>query len=290
MQKYQAHQTNGGVRDCGRFFLDFTGEFQSQQLSVQWVDQRRRTHEEIERLIESAWAHHSDRAGKTPRKLFDGSLCRLIDCQTDGSKLTLTLGPVSFKEFLGTNLSNAQVRYVHGTDVLADALGVSAAVATDDGYLLLGRRSDAVAYNAGRIHPIGGMMEPAAHAGKVPDPFASLANELAEELNVPTSLVKDVVCLGMVRDKDIVQPELLFDVTVAASAADIRRAAASARDADEHVELVPVRNCPSAIVRFIEDHHHELSAMAVAALLLHGQRCWGTGWFTATRGYLRGVV
>jgi len=289
MQKYQVQQTNGGVRDCGRFFLDFTGEFQPQHLNVRWTEQRRRTHEEIERLIDLAWEHHRDQARRCPRKLFDGSLCRLIDCQTDESNLTLSLGPVTFKEFLGTNLSNAHLRYVHGTDVLADALGVSAAPATDDGYLLLGRRSESVIYNAGRIHPIGGMVAPAAD-GSLPNPFTALADELAEELDISPALISDFVCLGMVREKHIVQPELIFDVMISAGVSDIRAAAADAADADEHSELIPVRNDPSAIVKFIEDRYQEMSALAVAALLLHGQRSWGTGWFAATRGYLRGVV
>ena len=273
MQSYQAHNTWGGVRDCGSFLLDVGGEFGLDQTSVTWVGEKRPSTEELDLLIEETWKE------ETPGencKLFDGALCRLVDCSSEEGRLSLSLGPVSFKEFFGTNLKNPHIRHSHGIHVLADALGVSAAVVTGDGFLLLGRRSDAVAFHKGMIHPIGGMVEPPTAPATAPSPFGSMLREL--------------VCLGLVRDKRIVQPELIFDVTVETDVEAVRTALVGAIDANEHSELVPICNHPGAIVSFIERNCEELTPVAMATLLLHGLRSWGSGWFTAARGYLKTVV
>ncbi len=274
--------------DCGTFFLDFIGGFTAEQLHVQWSALKRETNQEVETLIENTWAAEVDCARQTGRKLYNGHLCRLWDCSRHGSSFQLTLGEVSFKEFLGTNLTHAYLRYFHGPEVLADAVGVSAALRTSDGFLLLGRRSQRVFYHAGRIHPIGGVIERVGDV--VPAPFSSIIDELAEETNLTREHLGEVVCLGLVRDKHIVQPELIFDVTADADVAYARRVSSQAPDAEEHSELLAVRDHPAAVVTFIEQNYNELTPLALATLLLHGQRHWGSGWFAATRGYLRSVI
>jgi len=291
MQAYQVHTSNGGVRDCGAFFLDMVGEFHRQHLQIDWsLSKRRHTHEEIEKLIDQAWASHSEKVHRTSGRLFNGSLCRLIDCNVDGQKLTLAMGPVSFKEHLGTNMTNAQLRYLHGVDVLADAIGVSSAITTRDGFLVLGRRNNNALFNPDKIHPIGGMISPPKKLTQTPDPFLAMEEEIQEELNITPDRIRHMVCLGLVREKKIVQPELIFDVSVDIGIEEVLRGAVYARDFDEHSELIPIRDSQPSMVRFLDQHHQELTPVCMATLLLHGQRHWGAGWFAATRGYIGGVV
>ncbi|HAU37709.1 MAG TPA: hypothetical protein DCX07_08330 [Phycisphaerales bacterium] len=290
MSQVAPDASGNGPRDCGLFFLDVIGQYAPDRISVRWCDTPRATNDKLEALIEQTWTGEMERARQTERRLFDGRLCRLVHCEASEQRLELTVGAVSYREFLGTNLRQAHVRYLYGGDVLANPLGVSAALATNDGFLIFGRRSERVSHHAGRIHPLGGMVEPPASSRETPDPLSDMLNELREETNLPDSCVRECVCLGLVRDKHIVQPELVFDIAVDADAATIRQSFGEAVDAGEHSELLAVRSHPSVVVNFIEQRFGELTPVALATMLLYGLRHWGSGWFAAARGYLRSVI
>jgi len=283
-----------GPRDCGTFFLDVVGAFGPQDVTIEWSEERRATNEEVERLIDQAWELAVWQARKAGQNLFNGQLCRLIRYAAEADRLVLTLGRVSFKEFVGTNQTQANVRYLHGPEVLADPLGVSGTLRTQDGFLILGRRSHRVVQYAGRIHPIGGSVEPreagAGAGGGLPDPFETILRELQEETAVAPEKVTDRTLLGLVRDKHTVQPELVFDISVAVDARDMYQIATMAEDTEEHSELVPVRDHPAGVVTFLEQHFNDLTPIGLASLLLHGLHHWGSGWFAAARGYLRSVI
>jgi len=163
---------------------------------------------------------------------------------------------------------------------------VSAALVSSDGLMLLSRRSHRVAKYAGRIHPVSGVVET---AGAAPDVFAAMLKELREELGLEADGIRRIVCLGLVRDKSIVQPELVFDVEASLEASAIRRAWGAA-GCDEFAELTSVRNHPGSFVAFIQEHGDRMTPVAQATMLLHGLRHWGCGWFTAARGYLHRVI
>ena len=285
-----APKTQGdGPRDCGTFFLDVVGTFARSDVTVNWSDQRRQCNDELRRLIDQAWELALWHAKKGGRTIFDGPLCRLISYTVDAGRFDMTLGPVSYKEFVGTNQTQAYVRYLHGPEALADPLGVSASIVTADGFLLLGLRSTHVAQYPERLHPIGGTVEPRDETGLI-DPFQSMLDEFAEETGAALDNVSDITLLGLVRDKNTVQPELIFDLKVDVDAAAIRRGAETAVDAEEHTNIVPVRDHPAAVVTFIQQNFSLLTPVGLAALLLHGQQHWGSGWFAAARGYLRSVI
>jgi hypothetical protein len=285
----QWHSAESGSRDCGRFFLDLVGQYTPGQINVAWCDAPRPTNDHVEKIIDKTWQAETNLASESNRRLFNGQLCRLVDCEADRQNLQLTLGPVSFKEFLGTNLTHAHLRYQYGPEVLGDALGVSGCVVTRDGFLLLGMRSQQVAYHPGRIHPFGGVVEPTDDPDCPPNPFETMTAELAEETALDVETIKHMSCLGLVRDKHIVQPELIFDIAVGADVSDLLAGLDRAEDAMEHAEFVPVRNHPAAVVTFIENRSADLTPVALAALLLHGMQSWGSGWFATARGYLRSM-
>lgn len=290
MTPWSDKTTGDGCRDCGAFFLDFVGHFDRQQVQVRWSTSRRPTNPEIEALIEAAWTEQSRLASEEGRSLFNGRLCRLINCETQGDTLQMTLGEVTYKEAVGTNFTNAQLRYVHGPEVLANPLGVSAAVVTGDGYILLGRRSRKVFFHVGLVHPVGGMVDPLDTPGQAPNPFDAMRAELSQELGLTDGDIVRNACLGIVRAKPIVQPEMVFEVRHNGDVEAIRAAAEGADDAHEHDELIAVRNDPAGVVNYIEKNLDRLTPVAMATLLLLGQRHWGMGWFATARGYLREVI
>ncbi|MDP7287091.1 MAG: hypothetical protein QGH94_03755, partial [Phycisphaerae bacterium] len=114
--------------------------------------------------------------------------------------------------------------------------------------------------------------------------------ELHEETAVPSQSVSSIICLGLVRDRNTVQPELIFDCHVDIDVVSLFASAANAMDAAEHSSLVPVRDHPGAVVSFLEKHFSQLTPVGLATLLLHGLKHWGSGWFATARGYLRSVI
>lgn len=289
MSLHSPRTQGDGTRDCGTFFLDVVGKFSRHDVTVHWSDERPKCVDEVSRLIDQSWEMALWEARKIGQTLFDGQMCRLISYGADHGGLDLTLGPVSYKEFVGTNQTQAYVRYLHGPEVLADPLGVSAAVISADGFLLLGRRSKRVMQYPGRLHPIAGTVEPR-QGPDMPDPFQSMLDEFAEETGITLDHVTDISVLGLVRDKNTVQPELIFDLKVGVDAAAVRQGAATAVDAEEHTDIVPVRDHPATVVTFLQQNFSELTPVGLAMLLLHGQQHWGSGWFAAARGYLRSVI
>lgn len=282
--------TGQGPRDCGTFFLDLVCAYAPEQVEVEWVRRPRETNDEVERLIDETWRQRTRQAEAQGRVLFNGPICRLAGWSTEAGRLTLTLAPGEFREYFGTNATHAHIRYLHGPEVLADPLGVSAALVSADGFLLLGRRSRSVIQYPERIHPVGGLMEPRAVPDEPPDPFATLRAEVGEELALPPDRLGEPVLLGIVRDKHTVQPELIIGVRASLDFESIRARMSRAEDAHEHSELVSVRNDPASVVTFLEQRYTEFTPISLATLLLHGQRSWGSGWFANARGYLRSVI
>lgn len=191
--------------------------------------------DEVERAIETAW--HA--AAKPGVQLFDGPMCRLESFDASPGELKLTIAPTSYKPFVGTNLSNPRLADTYGPAVLANPLGASVALTTSDGYLLLGRRGDRVAYYPNRVHPFAGALEPA----EADDVFAIVHRELGEELNLPPSDVRDARCLGLARNNEIRQTEIIFAAETRLSLADLERQL----DPDEHDAIWPVATNPAAL-------------------------------------------
>ncbi len=286
MQSYRAHDRSDAPQDCGSFFIDVQGRFSPQDIVVRWCDNPRTSNDEVDYLIEQTWKSELARARSGRRKLFNGKLARLIDCDVHDDRLALWVGQTSYKEFLGTNLRNPHLGESHGSQVLADALGVSGVVVTGDGFLVMGRRSERVVFYSGFIHPISGMTDAPPEPGASPDPLEVIIKELTEETGISPDRITRSVCLALIRDKETLQPELIFELAVEGDVESIRKSARSAVDSDEHSELIEIRDEPAKVANFIKINYAELTPTGLAALLLHGRGNWGTDWFTATREYL----
>ncbi|XP_076971982.1 uridine diphosphate glucose pyrophosphatase NUDT22 isoform X2 [Tamandua tetradactyla] len=124
--------------------------------------------------------------------LFDAPKFRLHSAtlapiDSPGPQLLLCLGLTSYREFLGTNWANsaAWLRQQGAADwgdrqaYLADPLGVGAALATADGFLVFLRRSRQVAEAPGLVDVPGGH----------PEPQALCAGDRPRHDNLPGELV-----------------------------------------------------------------------------------------------------
>ena len=248
------------------------GDWGPGDVDVAWVASGRRVVPEVEAAVERAWAEALARPGA---HLFDGPMCRLErwTVSDDGSRVRLELSPTSYKPFLGTNMTRPDLADRYGEEVLASPVGVSPALETADGFLLLGRRNAAVAYYPNRVHPFAGALEPGDR-----DAFAAVRRELQEELSLTEPDVPEVRCTGLVREAKLRQTEMIFRAKSVLSREQIERRL----DPGEHRSILAVPADPAAVASVLRDP--ALTPVGCAALLLWGRARFGEGWFGSNGG------
>ena len=272
------------------------GSFRPEDVQVSVEPTARPTTPELERLIAEEWDRQTILASRAGRLLFDGRLLRYVRHEVapaaDGAeRLHLTVGPTCYRDFVGTNLFNHHRLGEIAWESFANPIGTTATLITGDGCLCYGRRSQRVAYHGGHVHTFGGALEEQdlAADGRSVGAYASLLRELREELNLDRGDLAEAWCVGLIRDKEIWQPELLFDVRTELSVAELSERWSSAEAKDEHVELVTCRNEPTAIVPFLLACG-AIAPVGIGAIFLHGRRLWGEAWFERGAGQLAAAM
>ncbi len=249
-----------------------TGDWSEAQVIARAVDQSsRRIIPKVEAAIAQAW--DSARANPTIH-LFDGPLYRLESWRATREQLNLTLSPTTYRTFYGTNLHNPHLADTHGPDVLANPVGVSAALLSSDDHLLFGRRNATVAYYPNRVHPFAGAVDPrdTPETNGSPNVFHAVRRELREELNFTDEHLADLRCLGLVEEQQIRQPELIFLARSTLTRAEIETRV----DNTEHGGSVAIPAQQPAVQDAI--HDDALTPVAVASMLLWGRIEFGEDW------------
>jgi 8-oxo-dGTP pyrophosphatase MutT (NUDIX family) len=227
-----------------------------------------RTNDQIEAIVTETWREQSARPGVL---LFDGAMCRLESFEATPQKLELLVSDTSYRRFLGTNMHHPELAERFGPEFLANPLGASCIIQSRDGFLLMGRRNESVAYYPSRVHPFAGCLEPA----DSDDVFQTVRRELREELALDDP--GELTCYGLAEDRALRQPELIFRARVPCDHARI----ATGLDPDEHGALWSIPSQRDAVESALRDPI--LTPAGVAALLLWGRATFGADWFDATR-------
>ncbi|MGA2233261.1 MAG: hypothetical protein ABSH22_20350 [Tepidisphaeraceae bacterium] len=244
------------------FTIHFAGNFTPEQIQTSWTDKPFTVTPDVAALVESAWQTAMSRPGV---HLFDGPMVRLDSWQLDNDHLILKLGHTSYKVFLGTNLSHPELADTLGPVALANPLGLSAALESSDGFLLLGRRNAKVAYYPNRVHPFAGSAEGG-------DLFAEMRRELMEELSLHDAEIADLRCIGLAEDRSIRQPELIFLVRSTLAREQIE----SRLDLGEHAGVMAIAATAADVSDALT--REELTPIAKATLTLWSkQRGIATG-------------
>jgi 8-oxo-dGTP pyrophosphatase MutT (NUDIX family) len=261
------------------------GVFEPGWLHARYEPAERSSTPAIEAAIAVEWERQVAEAKRSGRLLFNGELLRyvgheiLADPANAADVFELTVGPTCYRDFVGTNLYNHHRLDEFGWERFANPIGITATLVSGDGLICYGRRSEKVAYHAAHVHTFGGALENAdlAADGSV-DPFASVCREVHEEVGLRREELSGLCCVGLIRDMEICQPEMLFEARLAMSAAEFRERWRQADDRGEHVEIVTLPNEPDAILPFIKGCGL-IAPVAIGALFLHGRRAWGEDWF-----------
>ena len=239
------------------FRLCECGDWTEGRVLVRFVQTSRRILPAVEAWIDAAWRRESARLGQ---KLFDGPMCRLEACAASPDALVLALSRTSYRPFLGTHLAPPAGEPLP-PDARANPVGMSSILQSADGWLLLGRRNDSVAYYPNRIHPFAGALEPPA-GGQALDVFDEIRRELREELRLSPADIASLRCIGMVEDLSLGQPELVFHALSTRTRHEIE----ATLERDEHHAVHAVAATPAEAQRAIDDP--ALTPVAVASLSL----------------------
>lgn len=247
------------------------GQFSPADVLAKTVPDARPRIAEIETAIDVAWKQALSR---TNVKLFDGPMSRLESYSVNGDGLHLNLSTTSYRQFCGTNLMHPEFADRFGWAALANSVGASCALQSADGWLLMGRRNNTVAYYPNRVHPFAGALEPR----QPMDVFDDARRELWEELSLPAGAIEQILCLGLVEDISLRQPELIFSVKSNRSRLEIEKHL----DAAEHSDIVAIAADTPSIDALLKDGL--LTPVCITSLLLWGWQHWGDDWLASHAG------
>lgn len=251
------------------FFVDAGGPFGPGQVRIVWHETIRPRHPAVESLL-SVWPDQVEEVRRRGGVLFNGPMVRCTSHHLEQGSLIIEAEPTDFATFLCTNYLNHSRGQEIGWEHFGNPLGISANVFTTDGWIVYGRRAARVACHPGTVHAFGGGLEPKDRNGKGElDPFVSMDRELREELRLSEEVPIELTCLGLIRDAQIRQPELVFDARLPLTRHEV--AERIGPDDEEHESTVALRDEPSAIDQFLRDTRQSVPIL-VGALWLHAVR------------------
>ncbi|MHC4066573.1 MAG: hypothetical protein ACYSUQ_07955 [Planctomycetota bacterium] len=264
------------------FSIDLAERLEARSVMVRWEVSPWRGTPEFDAMIERTWQERTAAAEQSDQCLYNGDMVRLMGWRMHHGMLTLETGPTDYRCFLGTNFYNGHRVGEFGLDAYANPLGTSALVNTADGCLILGRRRLELACHGGYLHAVGGTLGPEDRSadGQL-DAFVAMRRELSEELGLGQHEVKELVCTGLIRDRTIHQPELVFEALLTLTRDELLARFDPDEEGQEHTALESCLDEPEAIVPFLANAG-QVAPVAVGGLLLHGRHNWGLDWYEST--------
>lgn len=261
------------------FSVDAFGEFPPSGLVVRWFDRPRPPHAQFDAMVAASWAEACRAAEAGGVHLFNGELTRYLAHRVENGVLTIDVGPTDYMNFIGSNYMNVHRVAEFGWELYGNPIGTSAVLLSADGWLILGRRSERVACHPGYVHTFGGGLEARERRPDGTfDAFASTQRELNEELGLHPGDVPHLVCIGMIQDAAVQQPELIFQAELALNRDQLGQRLRPDDPHEEHTALLVCRSEPDAVVPFILAEK-KFAPIAVGALCLFGRHKFGEQWY-----------
>jgi hypothetical protein len=219
--------------------------------------------------------------------MFDGPLYRLLSYSESKSRLQLSLGRTSYKEYVGTNLAHPEWGHLYGSQFLANPLAFSVVVTTSDNMIVLGERPCGTHKNS-RIHvaPAGHLVPPLRNGEPDYTCQPSIANQIMRELTEELGSIKvdqnSLVPTGFIRTCENNKPELTFQISALVECKEVLSMWERAPDAWEHSRLFSIQHEPNTLRTFLFRNFRRMCPPGHAALLLLGHANFGKEWFSET--------
>lgn len=192
------------------------GYFKPEEIDVFQAPSTFQTNAQTEANIEREWGP------KLAKGWFAGPLSRLESYTlTPDGKLQIGVSNTTFDKYVGTR--DLQTVRTHGIEFTANPIGVSAALVTVDGKLIIGHKVQGDA--AGSIDAVGGYVHPQKdinpETGKL-DLVLATKREIEEETGVKGDEITGIGCLGIAQEyAGLFHPVIPFTVSTSLRAEDI---------------------------------------------------------------------
>jgi hypothetical protein len=258
-----------------RYIPQAIGPFAPEQLHIIWNDELLELPENVEAEIAATWDRQKRLCQARGAMLFNGQLVRCLGFAVRNGHLQIQVGPTDFAHFLGTNFENHHLGDTLGWEHFSNPIGTSALIRTPDDWLLFGRRSQLVACQPGYVHTFGGSLELAERQDDGTfDAYQSIRRELREELLLQEAEISNLICLGMIQDAEIRQPELIFEAVVTTDRQTLTDRVHPEVEDQEHEGVEFCRNRPESIDAFLATCNL-LAPVAAGALLVYRDKTFG---------------
>jgi hypothetical protein len=204
---------------------------------------------EIAEMIEKSWESRP----QDEKYFYDGTVYSMIEYSFINPILKCKVQKTSFKAFYGSNIKNNEK--IVNKSILANAIAACVVIYSNDGYILVGKRSQKVAEDNEYWHVIGGTMEGVEFKDeRVPEnPYDLIKKEILEEVSITPNDIEDLHCIGFGLSKHNHKYEFLFECKTNLTRHDLLEKAKSTRDViDEHSEFRTLQF--NEILKFIEKH------------------------------------
>lgn len=257
------------------------GRFDRRRVTVRHVRKGVSLSQEQEQYIREQWQQFVENQVASNSELtlhpYSGKLFRLLNFRVSDSTLQMSLGEVSFDEYVVSKTAEFVRRF---GDVKAVPVAVVAVVTTSDDCLVLGEGR----LGTEQIGMAAGCMEredPITHEELSPHPFDQMERELAEETGVHAEEIESMACLGILGH---VEPYVVFDVKLRIPfriLVDER----TPRDL-EFKRFLSIGSDPGSVSSCVMDKEAIMALYCVSSLLFWGKHAFGRNWFETLVGQL----
>jgi len=252
------------------------GKFAPDGLRLHVQGKRKSYPPELREFIEQTWREVQDDAEKNGRKIYNERLFSLLMYQVRHGVLNLLLGETDYKELTGTNFSIQEWTGSRDEKLLSDGVAICSTIITEDGFLILGRRSREVHRGRGKLHVCAGhpvpdhVLTPERMLAGENLLFAEMKREIMEEFHIPADHVAGMVCLGLIRSRLSRKPEVLFQTFVKVPRKKVLVLYDAAEDKGEHQDIFFVPSEQAPLIDFLKTYYREFTSPGLAAVVFHG--------------------
>jgi hypothetical protein len=226
--------------------------------------------------IQERWEQALQEAERSGCLLFNGKLFSLLQYAVRGRSLNLLLGETDYREVLGTHSGRPGKEEGPAPESLADGIALSSSLLTKDGFLIVGRRSARVYAGREKLHVCAGHPDPDRQLSVEEILsgenlfYRAMQNEIEEEIHVPPDRIEAMICRGLIRSRDNLKPELIFETALKRSKEQVLRDADKAKERMEHDELLFVPSEEKELREFFVSRQREFTAPGLAAMAFFG--------------------
>jgi 8-oxo-dGTP pyrophosphatase MutT (NUDIX family) len=244
-----------------------TGKFYPNTIKALYKPRRINQTLDAIKFIESKWSDFVNNQSIA----FNGRLFRVDRYIIENNRIEIHLSDTDYKEFVGTRDHDFIGRF--GRENAANPLSVGAVIVTKDNKIVLGKRAEDIDIGKSKISVAAGYLDPekdmvnSANSDNTLDIFSGIKREIYEETGITNRDIVDLVCMGLINNKEKNQINAPFYCKLDISAKEFETNKRPQQA--EFSQIIMVDNTVRSIDDFINRPENELSDVLVPTLSMY---------------------